>query len=137
MASVKGYIVPGCGHFGQRMAKYRDVFTEAAGEKLYPGTLNVKINRKIEIQPNFRISGAEIGEPRQDLLFENCLINGIKAYRIRPLVLETGGGGHGDDRSQIPRRRCSRRLLSLACRSPARQLSSTPIRPPLCRRPSR
>jgi CTP-dependent riboflavin kinase len=44
MASVKGYIVPGCGHFGQRMTKYRDVFTEAAGEKLYPGTLNVKIN---------------------------------------------------------------------------------------------
>jgi hypothetical protein len=38
MASVKGYIVPGCGHFGQRMTKYRDVFTEAAGEKLYPGS---------------------------------------------------------------------------------------------------
>src|ERR1700745_3854669 len=81
MASVKGYIVPGCGHFGQRMTKYRDVFTEAAGEKLYPGTLNVIINRKIEIQPNFRISGAEIGEPRQDLLFENCLINGIKGIQ--------------------------------------------------------
>jgi hypothetical protein len=40
----------------------------------------------------------------------------------------------GDNRSryaaphfQIPLRRCSRRLLSLACRSPARQLSSTPF----------
>jgi hypothetical protein len=77
------------------------MYSQKRLEKSYPGALNVKINRKIEIQPNFRISGAEIGEPRQDLLFENCLINGIKAYRIRPLVLETGGGGHGDDTLEI------------------------------------
>jgi hypothetical protein len=34
------------------------------------------------------------------LLFENCLINGIKAYRIRP-YLENGEGGHGDDTLEI------------------------------------
>ncbi len=80
---------------------YRDVFTKAAGEELYPGTLNVKIDQEITIKEEFRISGADIEEPGQDLLFENCLINGIKAFRIRPCILKTGGGGHGDDTLEI------------------------------------
>lgn len=83
------------------MTKYRDVFTKAAGEELYPGTLNVKIDRKIEIQPDFRILGADIEDRFQDLLFEKCLINGIKAFRIRPYRLSTGIGGHGDDTLEI------------------------------------
>jgi CTP-dependent riboflavin kinase len=101
MVSVKGHVVKGCGHFRQRMTTHRDVFTRAAGEELYPGTMNVKIDRKLEIKEKFRIRGAEIGELGQDLLFEECLINGIKAYRIRPYVLGTGGGGHGDDTIEI------------------------------------
>ncbi len=72
---------------------YRDVFTRAAGEELYPSTLNVKIKGEIKIKEEFRIPGAAIGEPDQDLLFENCLINGTKAFRIRPLHLSTGEVG--------------------------------------------
>jgi CTP-dependent riboflavin kinase len=105
MALVKGLIVAGSGHFRQRMTTYRDVFTKAAGEELYPGTLNVKIDREIEIKEDFRISGADIDERAQDLLFEKCLIKGIKAYRIRPFHLPTGQGGHGDHVLEIA---CSR-----------------------------
>ncbi|HKC01222.1 MAG TPA: hypothetical protein VKD23_20730 [Terriglobales bacterium] len=105
MRSVKGHVVKGAGHFGQRMTTYRHVFTEAAGEELQPGTLNVKIDRKIEIKEKFRILGADIDEPEQDLLFEECEINGMKAFRIRPLHLSTGGGGHGDH------------ILEIACAS--------------------
>jgi CTP-dependent riboflavin kinase len=101
MVSVKGRVVAGVGDFGPRMIKHRDVFTDAAGEELYPGTLNVKIDREIKIQEEFKIPGADIDERGQDLLFENCLIDGIKAFRIRPFVLETGGGGHNDDTLEI------------------------------------
>lgn len=48
------------------MTAFLDVFTKAVGEELYPGTLNVEIDRKILIQEDFRISGAEIGEPSQN-----------------------------------------------------------------------
>jgi hypothetical protein len=61
----------------------------------------VKIDREMRIKEDFRIPGADIGEPDQDLIFEKCLINGTKAYRIRPYRLETGAGGHGDDILEI------------------------------------
>lgn len=105
MVLVKGRIVEGSGHFRQRMTTYRDVFAKAAGEQLYPGTLNVKIDREIKIQEDFRIPGADIKEADQDLRFEHCLINGIKAFRIRPYRLSTGIGGHGDHILEIA---CSR-----------------------------
>ncbi len=101
MVTVNGRVVEGVGDFHRRMTKFHEIFTKAAGEELYPVTLNVKIDRKIEIKEKFRISGAAIEEPGQDLLFEECLINGIKAFRIRPFVLETGGGGHQDDTLEI------------------------------------
>jgi len=49
MVLVKGRVVAGVGDFVPRMTKDRDVFTRAAGEQLYPGTMNVKIDRKFEI----------------------------------------------------------------------------------------
>jgi CTP-dependent riboflavin kinase len=101
MFSVKGRVVGGVGDFSRRMNRFPEVFARATGEQLHPGTLNVKIDRKIVIQKEFQISGAEIDEPGQDLLFERCEINGMKAFRIRPLHLSTGGGGHGDDTLEI------------------------------------
>jgi len=78
---LKGTVVSGCGHFTQRMKRYPDVFSEATGEKLFEGTLNVDVGRTVKIREDFRISGANICEPTQDLLFEKCQINGIPAYR--------------------------------------------------------
>ena len=101
MDSVKGLVVSAAGDFSRRMTEFRDVFTKNVGEELHPGTLNVKIDRKIEIKEDFRILGAEINEPEQDLLFEHYLINGTKGYRIRPHHFGTGGGGHGDDTLEI------------------------------------
>lgn len=51
MVSVKGRIVAGSGHFRQRMTTYRDVFTKAVGEKLYPGS---------EVEVTFERDGQEI-----------------------------------------------------------------------------
>jgi CTP-dependent riboflavin kinase len=76
------------------MNQYPDVFAKATGEKLFPGTLNVNVGQPIPIQEHFRIRGKDLNEP-EDFLFEVCRINGLWAYRIRPLD-DMGKGGHGD-----------------------------------------
>ena len=93
---VKGHVVKGVKHFTHRMTKYRDIFTKASGQELRPGTINVEIDHRIEVREDFRIEGWKIDEPDQDLIFERCKISGIDAFRIRPLNLKTGLGGHGD-----------------------------------------
>ncbi len=93
----------GAKDFSRRMNKYHTVFESATGEKLFPGTLNVDVGEEIPIREDFRIQGAEINEPDQDLLFEVCRIKGRWAYRIRPLDA-IGKGGHGD------------RILEITCR---------------------
>ena len=96
MLVVKGQIVDGIGDFRKRMTRFPEVFSAAAGQRLFPGTLNLKIDAPIPPVEHFRIRGIEIGEPEQDLLFEVCRVNDIWAYRIRPWHLLTHSGGHGD-----------------------------------------
>ncbi len=98
--NIEGRVVAGCGHFSRRMTAYPEVFRRAIGE-VFPGTLNVEVARCVRIREEGRIRGAEINEPGQDLLIERCRINEIPAYRIRPLDLATGGGGHGDNILEI------------------------------------
>jgi DNA-binding CsgD family transcriptional regulator len=104
---------PGNGDFPRRMTQFAEVFERAAGEKLYPGTLNVKVDRPVRWKEDFRIKGVEIDEPGQDLIFEYCQINGLKAYRIRPYNLTTGGGGWGDDTLEIASECCLKDRLGL------------------------
>lgn len=109
MIIVKGVVCPdahGLKHFSRRMTEYPEVFERATGERLYPGTLNVNVGKGIPIREHFRIRGREINEPSQDLLFEICRINGIWAYRVRPLDA-IGGGGHGDHIIEIA---CSHKI---------------------------
>ena len=87
--------------FPGRIRRYPAIFEQAVGYALYPGTINVKVSSPIQIFEQFRVKGELIGEPCQDLLFERCRINGIKAVRIRPYMLNSGGGGHGDDILEI------------------------------------
>ena len=101
MTIISGRVQKGIGDFRKRMTGYPDVFRRATGESLLPGTVNVKVDRKIRVKEEFRIVGKHINEPEQDLLFERCSVNGIPAYRIRPYNLRTGEGGHGDDVIEI------------------------------------
>jgi CTP-dependent riboflavin kinase len=99
MPVLKGHVCrdsegAGLKHFSRRMNQYREVFEKATGEKLFPGTLNVNVGQHIKIREHFRIYGKELNEP-EDFLFEVCCINGLWAYRIRPLDA-AGNGGHGD-----------------------------------------
>jgi CTP-dependent riboflavin kinase len=99
MLILKGHVCrngegAGLKHFSWRMNQYPEVFARATGENLFPGTLNVNVGEPINIKEHFRIHGKELNEP-EDFLFEVCRINGIWAYRIRPLDA-MGNGGHGD-----------------------------------------
>jgi CTP-dependent riboflavin kinase len=110
---LKGSVCPagqGCKHFSKRMTEYPAVFEQATGEHLFPGTLNVDVGKPIPVCEHFRIRGPEINEPGQDLLFEVCRINGIWAYRIRPLDA-AGGGGHGDHILEIT---CSQKIPNVS-----------------------
>jgi CTP-dependent riboflavin kinase len=52
---LTGEVVRGCGHFKERMTTYREVFKQATGEHLHPGTINVNVGEAIEFQGEFRI----------------------------------------------------------------------------------
>ena len=108
MIILKGSVCPeeqGLKHFSRRMTEYPGVFERATGEHLFPGALNVNVRRLIPIREHFRIHGKEINEP-EEFQFEVCRINGVWAYRIRPLDA-MGGGGHGDHILEIA---CSRKM---------------------------
>lgn len=96
---IRGVVERGCGHFRTRITDFPEVFREATGESLYAGTLNVKIGTQVPIREHFRIQDPV--EPRQNLLFEVCRVNGLWAYRIRPCNINTNEGGHGDDTIEI------------------------------------
>lgn len=122
MVTLRGTVQLGVRDFEKRMTNYAHVFEKAVGEKLYPGTINVRVAMAIPIREEFRISGTDIGEPEQDLLFEKCLINGNRAYRIRPYNLKSGGGGHGDDVLEIA---CS---IKVPCVAPGSSVEVTLFR---------
>jgi hypothetical protein len=87
----------GYGHMAKRMNDYPEVFRNATGELLIAGTVNIDVGTPVPPREHFRILAKDINEPiPQDLLFEVCRVNGIWAYRVRPLDLRNGSGGHGD-----------------------------------------
>ena len=58
---VIGTVIPSArGDFAQRMTKFPHVFEEPTGERLVPGTLNIRVSTEIRIKENFRIHGSRI-----------------------------------------------------------------------------
>ena len=111
MIIVRGSICPksqGRKDFSRRMREYPEVFERATGERLYEGTVNVNVGRPIPVREHFRIHGKEINES-EEFVFEVCRINGLWAYRIRPLDA-MGGGGHGAHILEIS---CSREIPNI------------------------
>jgi len=109
--TVHGTVEGGIGAWRPRMERFPEVFRQLTGELLFPGTLNVRIDRPLAIREEFRIPGSAIGEPEQDMLFERCRVNGIEAFRLRPFQPATGLGGHGDHILEIVSTRELRPLL--------------------------
>lgn len=107
---IRGRVKEGCKDSPRRMTRHPQVFAEATGAALNPGTINLRVALPIPIKEDFRIKGEAIGEPEQDLIFERCRIAGRDAFRIQPCNLETGRGGHGDDTLEIT---CSEKITGV------------------------
>jgi hypothetical protein len=105
MTRICGSVQTGYGHFKVRINKFPEIFREATGEWLYPGTLNIKVEKPVQIQEHFSVT--DPFDPKQKLLLEVCRANGFWAYGIRPFNMETGEGGHGDDTIEIA---CSEKI---------------------------
>ncbi len=108
---VSGKVIHGTGAWRPRIERFPEVFRAHIGHPLFPGTLNVLLDAPLPILAQFRIPGAEIGEPEQDMLFERCRIDGIEAFRLRPFQPATGAGGHGDHILEIVSSQALRPLL--------------------------
>lgn len=96
MIEILGRVSSGNQHFSKRMSKHYKKFTKLLGENIHLGTINVNVGARVAIIEHFRLKGSEIDEAHQDLIFEICRINQMWAYRVRPVNLLTGTGGHGD-----------------------------------------
>jgi CTP-dependent riboflavin kinase len=100
MRHVKGKVQTGFKDFTRRMTDHRFAFEKVFNCVPHPGTINVKVDRAIAIQADCTIPDPI--DTRQILLIENCLINGIPGFRIRPSVIDNPTlGGHGDDILEI------------------------------------
>jgi CTP-dependent riboflavin kinase len=99
---VEGKVIQGCGHFRDRLnsPKFRAAYRKATGEDLHKGTLNVLVDRDIPIKEQRRIPGKEF-DHHEDFLLEECTVNGIQAFRLRPYDPRNGSGGHGDNVLEI------------------------------------
>src|SRR5450759_5173294 len=64
MLILRGTIFNGVGHFRPRIENYPDVFEAATGEKLFPGTLNLRVARAVPPVEHFRVLGSPICAPR-------------------------------------------------------------------------
>jgi CTP-dependent riboflavin kinase len=93
---IEGTVKPqGNGDFQLRMTKFAEVFERAAGDKLFPGTLNAKVDRPVAWKEDFRVRGAEIDEPNQDLLFRalsNKRTEGVQDPTVQPQCGRRRGG---------------------------------------------
>jgi len=57
--TLKGRIVEDCKNLQRRMASFPDVFKKATGQELFPGTMNVRVDRQTKINVEmlpFRLS---------------------------------------------------------------------------------
>jgi CTP-dependent riboflavin kinase len=108
---VVGRVIEGMGAWRPRIERFPEVFRRGLGQPLFPGTLNVQIDRPLAIHHDIRIPGSLIGEPEQDMLFERCLIEGIEAFRLRPFQSASGAGGWGDHILEIVSAKQLRPLL--------------------------
>jgi len=52
---VHGVVEGGIGACRPRMERFPDVFRQLTGEPLFPGTLNIRIDRPLAIHEEFRI----------------------------------------------------------------------------------
>lgn len=89
-----GNVKSGLGEGKYWIDKINPILIKRKGIKLFPGTLNIQIEKKYKIEDDYEIiEGYEYGGIEQVLL-KQCEILGEKAYIVRPKRNNVENGDH-------------------------------------------
>ena len=90
-----GRVRSGMGDFAQWIERFQDVYFEATGVRLYPGTLNVELEVEYSLpRSRLRMEAAKIGG-QAGVSIVPCTINGKSAFVLRTDANDGGTGDHG------------------------------------------
>lgn len=94
MAAIRGKVVSGMGNFSFWIETLRDHYLRKTGMLLYPGTLNLEIEKPWRVPPGcLRLEAAEYGG-RVTVNIVPCAIFGRPAFILRTEANEEGRGHH-------------------------------------------
>ncbi|MDG2142527.1 MAG: DUF120 domain-containing protein [Planctomycetota bacterium] len=91
---LKGKVTQGIGDYGQWLAKYADVYRQATGIALFPGTLNLELPAPYDVPDGCqRIESADYGGAVNVNLVP-CRVFGRRAFILRTDANQNGTGPH-------------------------------------------
>ena len=79
---LEGKAVAGMGRAKIFVNMMKDVFYKKTNMKLYPGTLNIELNKPYDLKPTYTIKAEEYGG-KYDVQIQECALLEQKAYIVR------------------------------------------------------
>lgn len=88
-----GEVVSGIGDLSRWMRKYADIYRDATGMDLVPGSLNVELDREFRLPdtPRIHLDAEQVGV---DVSLVPCHVEGIPAFILRTDRNDAGIGDH-------------------------------------------
>lgn len=94
MVILKGRVTSGIGDFSYWIEKLQDHYSKKIGMKLYPGTLNIELDKPYSLpEKRIRLEKEEYGGT-VSINLVNCKILGRDAFILRTDKSENGLGRH-------------------------------------------
>jgi riboflavin kinase, archaea type len=94
MPILEGIVVSGIGNFAFWMEKLQDHYLRKTGMRLFPGTLNIRLQAPYSMPQNvIRLEGQDYGG-NVSVSIVPCSIFGRKAFILRTDANERGQGDH-------------------------------------------
>lgn len=91
---MRGIIKSGLGQGEYWINKFNPIFIKKKGIELFPGTLNIEVEKPYEIKDDFQsVQGVEYGGT-EEVLIKECRILGEKAFIVRPRRNNEENGDH-------------------------------------------
>ena len=90
---IKGIVKSGMGNASFWVKKINKIFEKKYGMNLFPGTLNVELEKPYILNSKDKILPSEYGG-KYDVLVESVLLFENEVYILRPEVNNAEGGAH-------------------------------------------
>lgn len=93
---LKGKVTKGLGKAKYWVGLVFDEFYKTTNIELFPGTLNIKLEKPYTLEPDFIIKKEKYGGT-ENVLVQKCRILGTEAYIVRAEKNQKGYGEHKQD----------------------------------------